>query len=169
MRQTAVAATSAIFAPPADPLGEGAERRACALALAWWRDLAAAGGRRAPTRTQLAEAEAPSVWPHFFVLRCAPRARANMFEGAGPVLCDTLGFDPRGWELADAWPAEAVERAVFLQQSAVDLVMPIEEAGRFRVLGEDILYRCLVMPVSDDEMTVSHLLGAISCRRAGPG
>jgi hypothetical protein len=37
------------------------------------------------------------------------------------------------------------------------------------VLGEDLLYRCLVMPVSDDEMTVSHLLGAISCRRAGPG
>lgn len=161
-------AVPSIFAPPGEPLGDGAERRACALALAWWRDLADAAGGRAPTRAQIAQATAPSVWPHFFVLRCMPQADANMFEGAGPVLCEALGFDPRGWEMAEAWPADAVERATFLQHTAADLIMPIEEAGRMRVDGEELLYRCLLMPILDADGSVSHLLGAFAFRRSEP-
>lgn len=156
-----------VFAPPADPLADGAERRACALSLAWWRSLVCPDSGRIPTRAQIAEAEAPSVWPHFFYLRCAPRAMANVFEGAGPVLCDALGNDPRGWEMAEAWPREALERAAFLQQTAVDLSMPIEEAGRFSIGGELLTYRCLLMPVTDDGTRVSHLLGAFAFNRTG--
>jgi len=151
-----------ILAPPADPLGDGAERRACALSLAWWRDLAEAGGGRAPTRAQIANAEAPSVWPHFFFLRCVPGTGENMFEGAGPIVCEALGFDPRDWRVADAWPADSVERASFLQQTAADLIMPIEEAGRMRLNDEDLAYRCILLPILDDGERVSHLLGALA-------
>lgn len=155
-----------IFAPPADPLSDGAERRACALSLSWWRGLICPDSGLMPTRAQIADAEAPSVWPHFFYLRCAPRAMSNVFEGAGPVLCDALGHDPRGWEMGDAWPREALERAAFLQQTAADLSMPIEEAGRFRIDGDVVTYRCLLMPVTDDGTRVSHLLGAFAFNRA---
>lgn len=156
-----------IHAPPADPLVDGAERRACALSLAWWRGLCEPGGNRAPTRAQIANASAPSVWPHFFFLRCRPGGGENMFEGAGPIVCDALGFDPRGWRVADAWPADAVERAIFLQHTAADLVMPIEEAGRMRIQGEDQAYRCILLPILDSDDRVSHLLGALAFQNAG--
>jgi hypothetical protein len=51
-----------ILAPPAEPLGEGGERRACALALAWWRDLAAAEGMDADDRLWLIRLMAGRDW-----------------------------------------------------------------------------------------------------------
>jgi hypothetical protein len=142
---------------------DGVERRACARALQWWRELAAP--RRAPSSSQIGAAAAGELWPHLFLLRCAEDAADNRFEYAGAMLRSALGRDPTGLTLSIAWPGESIERALFLHKSCHDLLTPIDEAGRWNLVGEDIVYRCILMPLSDDQRRPSHLLGAFSFRR----
>ncbi|MFM8679272.1 MAG: PAS domain-containing protein [Alphaproteobacteria bacterium] len=147
------------------PRMDGTERRTCALALLWWQDLA--GDPRAPTRQDIATAPAPDFWKHLFLLRCSAHdAESNRFEWAAPVACQALGLDPKGRSLAQAWPADALERAAFVQRSVADLLVPIEETGRWRSPdGGDIVFRCLLLPVADGEAPASHLLGVMSFHR----
>lgn len=142
---------------------DGVERRACARALQWWREMAAP--RRAPSYSLVAAAARSELWPHLFILRCAEDAADNAFEHAGAMLRSALGRDPTGLTLSVAWPGESLERAHFLQKSCCDLLTPIDEAGRWNLVGEDIVYRCVLMPLSDDQRRASHLLGAFSFRR----
>jgi len=150
------------LAPSLDGV-DGVERRACSRALQWWRELAAP--RRAPARSRVDAASAGELWPHLFILRCAEDAGANQFEHVGAMLRSALGRDPLGLTIATAWPQESLERAQFLQKSCADLLTPIDEAGRWNLVGEDVVYRCVLMPLSDDQRAASHLLGAFSFRR----
>ena len=142
---------------------DGVERRACSRALQWWRELAAP--RRAPSFAEVTPQGAGELWPNLFLLENAGSAGLNQFIYSGQVLRSALGHDPVGRTLAEAWPQESYERACFLQESCVDLLTPIDEAGRWSFPGEDIVYRCLLMPLSDDQSRASHLLGAFSFRR----
>jgi len=147
------------------PRVDGTERRTCALALLWWQDLA--GDRRAPTRQDIANAPAPEFWKHLFLLGCSAQdATSNRFEWAAPVACQALGLDARGRSLAQAWPGDMLERAAFVQRSVAELLVPIEETGRWRSAeGTDVVFRCLLLPVADGEATASHLLGVMSFHR----
>ncbi len=142
---------------------DGVERRACSRALRWWRELAAS--RRAPAFTEVTQLSAGDLWPNLFILESMGSPGLNQFIYSGQVLRSALGHDPVGCTLAETWPQEGYERACFLQESCADLMAPIDEAGRWSFAGEDIVYRCLLMPLSDDERRVSHLLGAFSFRR----
>jgi hypothetical protein len=158
-------AAAVASAPPAPSLerADGVERRACSRALQWWRELAAP--RRAPSPGLIDANAAGELWPHLFLLRCASEPAGNVFEHAGAMLRSALGRDPTGLALSVAWPGESLERALFLQQSCADLLTPIDEAGRWNLVGEDVVYRCVLMPLSDDQRRTSHLLGAFSFRR----
>lgn len=155
-------AAPATIASPFDGV-DGVERRACSRALQWWRELAAP--RRAPSRAAINQAAGGEMWSHLFILRCAEDPASSIFEHAGAMLRSALGRDPTGLALATAWPSESYERAHFLQKSCADLLTPIDEAGRWNLVGEDIVYRCVLMPLSDDQRRASHLLGAFSFRR----
>jgi hypothetical protein len=148
---------------PAIEGGDGIERRACSRALQWWRELAAS--RHAPSRGAIDAAAGGEFEPNLFILRCARDAADNVFEHAGMALRSALGRDPTGLALAAAWPGALLERAIFLQQSCAELLTPIDEAGRWTLAGEDIVYRSVIMPLCDDRRLATHLLGAFSFRR----
>jgi hypothetical protein len=152
----------AMAMPVVDGVG-GIERRVCSRVLQWWRDLAAP--RRTPSRATIDAADSGEFGANLFILRCAADPSGNVFEHAGPTLRSALGRDPTGLDLAAAWPAGALARASFLQRSCAELLTPIDEAGRWSLAGEDIVYRCVLMPVCDDEGRTTHLLGAFSFRR----
>jgi hypothetical protein len=53
-----------------------------------------------------------------------------------------------------------------VQRSVAELLVPIEETGRWRSpAGGDAAFRCLLLPVSDGAAPASHLLGVLSFRR----
>lgn len=151
------------MAAPASEGVDGVERRACSRALQWWRQLAAP--RRTPSRAAIDGAAGGEFGPNLFILRCAGDPADNVFEHAGAMLRSALGRDPTGLPLAAAWPGAALERAIFLQKSCADLLTPIDEAGRWTLAGEDIVYRSVLMPLCDDQRRATHLLGAFSFRR----
>jgi hypothetical protein len=62
-------------------------------------------------------------------------------------------------------PREIVGRALYFQKAACDLMAPIDEAGRFtRADGAQIVYRAVLLPLSDDQRSANYLLGVFSFR-----
>lgn len=142
---------------------DGVERRISATALQYWRELAAP--RRYPGRTQVTPSSAPGLWDHFFIIKVGMDPAEHVFEYAGPVLCAALGSDPTGRAVGDVLPREIVGRALYFQKAACDLMAPIDEAGRFkRRDGTEIVYRSVLLPLSDDQREANYLLGALNFR-----
>ena len=143
---------------------DGIERRACSRALQWWRELAAP--RPLPEIGAFTFDSAGDLGPYLFALHLADEPTANRFVCAGETLRSALGFDPTGRTMMEVWPRDARDRALFLQRAAAELMNPIDEAGRWTAAdGEEVVYRCVLMPASDDQRRVDHLIGAFSYRR----
>jgi hypothetical protein len=147
----------------ADASIDGVERRISSTAVQFWRELAAP--RRYPGRSQVTRASAPSLWDNFFIIKVGPDAAEHVFEYAGSALREALGGDPTGRIVGDVLPREIVGRALYFQKAACDLMAPIDEAGRFtRADGVEIVYRAVLLPLSDDQRAANYLLGAFSFR-----
>jgi hypothetical protein len=142
---------------------DGIERRACSQALQWWRELAAP--RHMPAMATVTPENAGGLWSHLFVVEVGNEPSGNRFVFANDFLRSALGEDPTGRTMREVWPEEAQPRAYFLQEAAIDLMSPIDEAGRWSRADGDVLYRCVLLPLSDDQRRVSHLLGAFSFRK----
>jgi hypothetical protein len=143
---------------------DGVERRISATAVQYWRELAAP--RRYPSRTQVTNGSAPTLWDNFFIIKVGPDAAEHVFEFCGAALREALGSDPTGKSVGDALPREIVGRALYFQKAACDLMAPIDEAGRFTRPADsvEVLYRAVLLPLSDDQREANYLLGAFSFR-----
>ena len=160
------AAPAPVVPDPAPALArvDGVERRACSRALQWWRE--AAAPRALPGIGAFDFGAAGELSPYLFALRLGEDPAGNRFIHAGETIRAALGFDPSGRSMMEAWPRDARDRALFLQKAAADLMNPIDEAGRWAAPGGDeIVYRCVLLPASDDQRRVDHLVGAFSFRR----
>jgi hypothetical protein len=143
---------------------DGVERRISATAVQYWRELAAP--RRYPSRTQVTSGSAPGLWDNLFIVKVGADAAEHVFEYAGKVMREALGFDPTGKTVGDVLPREIVGRALYFQKAACDLMAPIDEAGRFTRASDsiEILYRAVLLPLSEDQREANYLLGAYSFR-----
>ncbi|HEX6979159.1 MAG TPA: PAS domain-containing protein [Alphaproteobacteria bacterium] len=142
---------------------EGLERRACSIAVQYWRSIA--GAQRYPSRRQVTRESARDLWDHLFIIQVAPKPADSVFVQAGAVLCRALGRDPTGQKVADMLPHDVVARSLYFQRTSCDLMAPIDEAGKWtRPDGTTLLYRSVVMPLSDDQRSANYLLGAFSYR-----
>lgn len=151
------------LAPPTIVRSEGVERRANSRALKYWQGLA--GDRRFPSRRDVTRDSAGDLWDHLFMVEITATAADYRFAMAGAVLCAALGRDPTGEKVATALPGGMGARTVFLHQAAVGLKGPVDDANKWtRPDGAEILYRSILLPLSDDGQTVNALLGAFSFR-----
>ena len=142
---------------------DGIERRACSKALQWWREHAAP--RHMPEIEAVTAAPAGELQDYLFAIEVGEEPAANRFVMAGEALRSALGFDPTGKSMIEVWPRAARERAFFLQKATAELMNPIDEAGRWtNDDGDDVVYRCVLLPLSADQRRVDHLLGAFSFR-----
>jgi hypothetical protein len=143
---------------------DGIERRISATAVQYWRELAAP--RRYPSRSQITNGSAPALWDNLFIVKVGMDAAEHVFEYAGRVLREALGADPTGKTVGDVLPREIVGRALYFQKAACDLMAPIDEAGRFTRPsdGVEVLYRAVLLPLSEDQREANYLLGAFSFR-----
>ena len=142
---------------------DGIERRISSTAVQYWRELAAP--RRYPGRTQVTRESAPCAVGQFLHHQGRPRCRRARVRARRRALREALGCDPTGRIVGDVLPREIVGRALYFQKAACDLMAPIDEAGRFtRADGVEIVYRAVLLPLSDDQRVANHLLGAFSFR-----
>ena len=154
---------SALFVTPTLATADGIERRACSRALEWWRELAAP--RLFPSFARVTPESASFLWDSLFMIEIADEPSHYKFVHAGPILRAALGADPTGRKVADALPRAICDRQLYFQKAAVDLRNPVDEAGRWtRTDGDEVLYRSVFLPLSDDQRRINYLLGAFSFR-----
>lgn len=151
------------LAPPTLVRSDGVERRANSRCLRFWQEVA--GGRRFPSRSAVTPAAAGDLWDHMFMVEVTPVPADYRFVMAGNVLQTALGHDPTGKKVSEALPGGMGSRTLFLHQAAVGLKGPVDDAAKWtRADGTEILYRSILLPLSDDGETVNALLGAFSFR-----
>lgn len=151
------------LAPPTLVRSDGVERRANSRCLRYWQELA--GSRRFPSRSDISQSTAGDLWDHMFVVEVTPVPSDYRFVMAGSVLQTALGRDPTGEKVSSALPGGMGTRTLFLHQAAVGLKGPVDDAAKWtRDDGTELLYRSILLPLSDDGNTVNALLGAFSFR-----
>lgn len=142
---------------------DGIERRVCVRALDAWRRLAAP--RRFPSGAQLDSVEPADLRDHFFVMTAPAGAAAPTCISAGPVMQRAIGRDPKGRALAEVLPPPIGQKLAGALRDAVATGMPVTDSGRWsRPDGSDIVYRAILLPLSDDQRTIDAVLGAINFR-----
>src|SRR5690606_4159804 len=113
---------------------------------------------------------AGELWDHLFLVEVAPNAADFRYAMVGAVLQAAIGRDPTGEKVAEVLPGGMGARTVFLHQAAVGLKGPADDANKWtRPAGTEILYRSILLPLSDDGQTINALLGAFSFRPVPPG
>jgi hypothetical protein len=80
----------------------------------------------------------------------------------GNVFRDALARDPRGLPVGQIVPS-TIEWGLVFWRIAAEMRKPIADVGEFtNADGEEILYRSVFLPVTDDGGSVTHLIGAFS-------
>jgi hypothetical protein len=152
------------LAPAAPVRTDGTERRANNRALEYWKKLA--GARPFPSRHDVSRESAADLWDNLFVVDVSAGPAAYRFVQAGGVLISALGSDPTGETLGSVLPGGMGTRTLFFLQAAVGLKGPVtDDVGTWkRADGTEILYRSILLPLSEDGDKVTALLGAFSFR-----
>ncbi len=146
-----------------DELPKGMERRLVLRLLSHWRTL---GGERVfPSFAELEPVRIPDMWDNCLVLDVAGYQDNPVFRSIGSDLMAYAGMDLVNRHVTDAPQNTLVAVSVSYAAEVLRKGVPISRGGEFfKPDGVRVLYRSILLPMSDDGKTVSGLLGAANCR-----
>lgn len=138
------------------------ERRLVLRLLHYWRDLC--GDRDLPESGAVDGAAIGDMWPYCFIIGLSGDEPA--FTYFGDWHGSFYGADMTGRPLADLTRGTLAERATNYYETVVERGVPITYGGELEEpVGRNLLYRSILMPMSDDGGdTVDALLGGANCR-----
>lgn len=146
-----------------DQLPQGMERRLVLRLLAHWRELC--GERAFPSFADIDPDQMPNMWANCLVLDCVGHAENPVFRTIGKDLADRIDMDLVDRFVADAPEKTLIAVTVAYAGEVLRKKVPISRGGEyFNSDGVRVLYRSILLPMSDDGETVSGLLGAANCR-----
>lgn len=150
-----------------EDLPQGMERRLVHRLLAYWRGLQS--GDEFPSFAAIDPGEIPDIWGNTFVLEVVGNESDPVFRALGDEIAAHYGAS-----LIDSYVSEVPENSlVSVSVGYLDEVLrkgvPISRGGDFRKDdGTEVLYRSILLPMSDDGETISGILGAANCREVEP-
>ena len=137
-----------------------AERRAVGRALNCWDSLRADG--HFPNRAACLEAFGETLAPGVFVIEVCEFEEDDRIVECGPSFRAALGHDPVGEAAKDVLPS-SIDRGLIFWRVAAQMQKPIADVGSFtNSAGEEILYRSVFLPISEDGKRITHLMAAFS-------
>ena len=142
---------------------KGMERRLVLRLLTHWRELVGEG--EYPSFSQLEPELIPDIWDYSFVLDICGHLADPVFRVAGPKFAAYSSVDFRNLRVSQAPRDSLIEKAVEFVQEVIAKQVPISRGGEFfKSDGVKVFYRGIMLPTSDDGITVTGLLGAANCR-----
>ena len=139
-----------------------AERRVSCQALVIWTDLQK--GRKMPPLDEVDLGVLEELRGNLFVVNTGNGGGQFVIQACGEVIAEAHGDDPCGLAIIDVFPLPLNENAYDCCSYAVAAQQPMIDTGSLTSEDGKIIYRMIVMPLSNDGSTVDHLLGAFSYR-----
>lgn len=140
------------------------ERRMVGRVLACWEELRA--GRAFPGSSDYAAFAREGLADNLFLVAVSTTEEGDEIVESGAAFREALASDPVGRKAIKVLPS-ATERGLSFCRVAAELKKPIADVGHFtNADGEEILYRSILLPLSDDQVRVNYLLGAFSYKIA---
>ena len=148
-----------------------AENRLILQMLTYWK--AMCGDRAFPSLVDVNPSDISDIWPQCFVLDVSGSTESPIFHYIGKSLDADRQIDlalvsgkpALDDDLFRATPTSLGQAAKNFRQ-VLSKKSPVSTSGVFEhPNGKTILYRSILLPLSDDQKTFNYLLGAVSSRR----
>jgi hypothetical protein len=140
------------------------ERRLIARALGEWDMLRAE--RALPSCLEFDNTALPDDKAHVFVVEIGKTEQDDRVIRSGSRFIDALGLNPVGRRAIEVLPS--AERRLSYCRTVVNFKKPLADIGRFaNRRGDDVLYRSILLPTSNDQKLVNYVVGAFSYKVAG--
>jgi hypothetical protein len=141
-----------------------AHRRMVHRLLAHWRDAQGEGGF--PSLDAILKRDLGDILPSIFVLKVSADAGEPAFARVGKLFAGEVSGDLTGRPVSAVPEGTLLEQAVGIYDDGV-LVrkVPIIRGGEFEhVQGGTVLYRSIILPLSEGQGTIDFLLGAANSK-----
>lgn len=142
---------------------QGMERRMVLRLLSQWRIWQ--GEDEFPSFASVDPGEIADIWSFCFVLDILDHEDDPIVRMVGESLGAYLPQEVTDCHLSDVPANSLLEHAASYFPEILRRKVPISRGGEFRKYdGKKVLYRSIVLPMSDDGRTISGLLCAANCR-----
>lgn len=132
------------------------ERRLNRRILKYWEERR--GAREFPALADIDPAAIPDMWPSCFVLDTLSNFSIPYFHYFGSNLSRYSGVFLSGKQ---DWTATLLDHAVFHYRKALEERRPLLIENVLTLFdGSKLLFRSVLLPLSDDQKTINYLLGA---------
>jgi len=139
------------------------ERRLIGRALREWESLR--GERPLPSCLEFDNAALINHKANVFVVEIGARESEDWIVRAGRQFIDALALNPVGRRAVEVLPS--AERRLSYCQTVVRFQKPIADVGRFtNIRGDDVWYRCILLPTASNGTQVNYVVGAFSYKFA---
>ncbi len=136
--------------------------------LSQWREWC--GEDQYPSFTDVDPTQIAEIWDYCFVLDIVGHEENPVVRTVGSELQNYHPEAVRNRALSDVTAGSLIEHAASYYQEILHRGVPISRGGEFiKYDGMKVLYRSIIMPMSDDGINVSGLLGAANCREVPNG
>ena len=144
------------------------ERRLVLRLLAHWRTLC--DDRDYPSFFDLDPAAIPEMWKNCFVLEIFEDGSEPRFRAAGETLAAEVDFSLIDQPLSVVPEKTLPGVATSFLDEVLNKGVPISRGDEFfKDDGTKVLYRSILLPMSDDGETINGILGAVNCREVFEG
>lgn len=138
----------------------GVERRKSNLLRTYWQQLR--GERAFPSRADLDPAAIANLRPYCLVIGVDGETGDFTFEHLGPALDNRYGLLHKADEGGLAGRDRLFGMIEELAREVLARRAPAEKTGTFRSRwGDAIKYRCTIVPLSDDQVTIDAMVGLV--------
>ena len=127
--------------------------------LAHWRDAQGEGGF--PSLDAILKRDLGDILPSIFVLEFPAGAREPAFARVGKLFAGEVSGDLTGRPVSAVPEGTLLEQAVGIYDEVLARKVPITRGGEFEhVQGGTVLYRSIILPLSEGQGTIDFFLGA---------
>lgn len=128
-----------------------------------WRE--AGGGESFPRLEEIDQEALGDIWHDCYVLTVGDALDDVSFQSIGKVIAEGCDEDFTGRLVSDVPEKTLLYQSASQSDRVLRRSVPISMGGRFdNLAGQTVLYRSIVLPLSDGSDAVKQLLGAANCR-----
>jgi hypothetical protein len=149
------------------PKDQQSQRRLVSRMLKHWDERTSE--RRFPSKSEINEQVAGADWAHCALIRLADEIDHSQFLAVGPKLLDAPGPALEGQAIGACPHSSLLHALLAYLPRCIESVGPLAISGSAQHGGYDILYRAILLPLSEDGAAIDGILVAANYRDLRPG